>query len=37
MSTIAHDGTRAQARGAQYGLVIRDIGKAFVAALIMCH
>lgn len=37
MSTIAHDGTRAHTMGAQYWLVVRDIGKVFAAALIICH
>lgn len=37
MSTIAHDGTRAQATGAQHWLIVCDTAKAFAAALIVCH
>lgn len=37
MSTIAQDGTRAEATGAQHCLIACDTGIAFAAALIVCH
>lgn len=37
INTIAHNSNKVQATGARYWLVVSDFGKAFTAALIICH